>query len=156
MMFAASGKGIRFAESDVRAMGRTAAGVRGIRIKPDDRVISLIALDSEEDIILFATENGFGKRTRASDFSRQGRGGQGVISIQTSDRNGHVVGAIKAPDDGEVMLISNAGTLVRTPVSDISVMSRNTQGVTLIRLGEGEKLVQIEPIAADDEASEDE
>ncbi len=156
MLFTASGKGIRFAESDVRAMGRTAAGVRGIRIKGDDSVISLIASDSEEDIILFATEHGYGKRTRVDDFSRQGRGGQGVISIQTSKRNGEVIGAIKAADDDEVMLISNAGTLVRTPVEDISVMSRNTQGVTLIRLGEGEKLVQIEPVAvdSDDEADE--
>jgi DNA gyrase subunit A len=152
MMFTAAGKGIRFPEQDVRAMGRTAAGVRGIRIKPDDRVISLIAVQEEEDdIILFATENGFGKRTKVSDFLRQGRGGQGVISIQTSDRNGKVVGAILASDEDEVMLISNAGTLVRTPVSDISVMSRNTQGVTLIRLSKDEKLVQIEPVAADDE-----
>ena len=118
--------------------------------------ISLIALDSDEDIILFATENGYGKRTRVSDFSRQGRGGQGVISIQTSDRNGKVIGAIKAGDDDEVMLISNAGTLVRTPVQDISVMSRNTQGVTLIRLTKGEMLVQIEPIAIDEDDSEEE
>ncbi len=154
MMFTASGKGIRFGEGDVRAMGRTAAGVRGIRVKADDRVISLIATDNEEDVVLFATENGYGKRTKTGEFSRQGRGGQGVISIQTSQRNGSVVGAILAADDDEVMLISNAGTLVRTPVEDISVMSRNTQGVTLIRLGADEKLVQIEPIAAD--ASEEE
>jgi DNA gyrase subunit A len=151
MMFAASGKGIRFAESDVRAMGRTAAGVRGIRIKPNDKVISLIAVDSEQTIILFATANGYGKRTRVTDFSRQGRGGQGVISIKTSERNGNVIGVIKAADDDQVMLISNAGTLVRTPVQDISVMSRNTQGVTLIRLSKEEKLVQIEPVAMDDE-----
>ncbi|MCK4710913.1 MAG: DNA gyrase subunit A, partial [Gammaproteobacteria bacterium] len=105
MMFAASGKGIRFGEENVRAMGRTAAGVRGIRIKPDDKVITLLALDSDEDIILFATENGYGKRTKVSDFSRQGRGGQGVISIQTSERNGKVIGAIKASDD-DVMLIT--------------------------------------------------
>ncbi len=156
MMFTASGKGIRFPEQGVRAMGRTAAGVRGIRIKPDDQVISLIAVQPEvENTILFATENGFGKRTIVSDFSRQGRGGQGVISIQTSDRNGKVVGAILASDEDEVMLISNAGTLVRTPVSDISVMSRNTQGVTLIRLSKDEKLVQIEPVATDDEENGD-
>jgi DNA gyrase subunit A len=152
MMFTASGKGIRFPEQDVRAMGRTAAGVRGIRIKPEDKVISLIAVQPEEEnIILFATENGFGKRTKVSDFSRQGRGGQGVISIQTTDRNGQVVGAILASDEDEVMLISNAGTLVRTPVEDISVMSRNTQGVTLIRLSKDEKLVQIEPVATEGE-----
>ena len=156
MMFTASGKGIRFMETNVRAMGRTAAGVRGIRIKPDDAVISLIALDSDQDIILFATENGFGKRTRASDFSCQGRGGQGVISIQTSERNGQLVGAIKSADDGQAMLISNAGTLVRTRVHDISVVSRNTQGVTLIRLGNGEKLVQIEPVAVDESEDDSE
>ncbi len=112
-------------------------------------MISLIATDNEEDVVLFATENGYGKRTTTGEFSRQGRGGQGVISIQTSQRNGSVVGAILAADEDEVMLISNAGTLVRTPVADISIMSRNTQGVTLIRLGDEEKLVQIEPIAAD-------
>ncbi len=154
MLFTAAGKGIRFPEAEVRAMGRTAAGVRGIRLKKGDRVISLIALDDGDEIVLFATENGYGKRTRASEFSRQGRGGQGVISIQTTQRNGRVVGAIKAGDEDEVMLISDAGTLVRTPVADISVMSRNTQGVTLIRLTRGEKLVQIETVAADDDAGE--
>ena len=148
MLFTSSGKGIRIAEQGVRAMGRTAAGVRGIKIKPDDEVISLIAVSSNEGEILFATEHGFGKRTRVSDFSTQGRGGQGVISIKTSKRNGRVVGAIKTVGDEEVMLISNAGTLVRTPVADISVLARNTQGVTLIRLGENEQLVQIEPVAA--------
>ncbi|MCZ6797546.1 MAG: DNA gyrase subunit A [Gammaproteobacteria bacterium] len=159
MLFTKSGKGIRIAEQSVRAMGRTAAGVRGIRIKEGDEVISLIAVHSNDGEILFATENGFGKRTRVSDFSTQGRGGQGVISIQTSKRNGQVVGAIKTVDDEEVMLISNAGTLVRTPIEDISVLARNTQGVTLIRLGKNEKLVQIEPVAATvngDEADADE
>ena len=155
MLFTKFGKGIRISEQSVRAMGRTAAGVRGIRIKTGDEVISLIAVHSNEGEILFATENGFGKRTRVSDFSTQGRGGQGVISIQTSKRNGQVVGAIKTIDDEEVMLISNAGTLVRTPIGDISVLARNTQGVTLIRLGENEKLVQIEPVAATVNGDED-
>ena len=160
MLFTSAGKGIRIAEGNVRAMGRTAAGVRGIKIKSKDEVISLIAVASNEGEILFATENGYGKRTRVADFSVQGRGGQGVISIKTSKRNGRVVGAIKTVDDEEVMLISNAGTLVRTPVEDISVLARNTQGVTLIRLGESEQLVQIEPVAAsvngDDSADSDE
>ncbi len=160
MLFTSAGKGIRIAEANVRAMGRTAAGVRGIKIKSKDEVISLIAVASNEGEILFATENGYGKRTRVADFSVQGRGGQGVISIKTSKRNGRVVGAIKTVDDEEVMLISNAGTLVRTPVEDISVLARNTQGVTLIRLGESELLVQIEPVAAsvngDDSADSDE
>ncbi len=148
MLFTSTGKGIRITEASVRAMGRTAAGVRGIKIKTSDEVISLIATDSNEGEILFATENGYGKRTRIKHFSVQGRGGQGVISIKTSKRNGRVVGAIKTNDDEEVMLISNAGTLVRTPVGDISILARNTQGVTLIRLGENEKLVQIEPVAS--------
>ena len=167
MLFTSAGKGIRFAESDVRAMGRTAAGVRGIKTRGEDEVISLIAVESDDGQILFATENGYGKRTRIGDFSVQGRGGQGVISIQTSERNGAVVGAIKTTGDEEIMLISNSGTLVRTPSEDISILGRNTQGVTLIRLGEDEQLVQIEPVAASvadgdedaangDEAGEDE
>ncbi|MCP4488889.1 MAG: DNA gyrase subunit A [Gammaproteobacteria bacterium] len=148
MLFTSAGKGIRIAEDCVRAMGRTAAGVRGIKVKPGDEVISLIATDSNAGEILFATENGYGKRTNVVDFSTQGRGGQGVISIQTSKRNGRVVGAIHVTGDEEIMLISNAGTLVRTPVEGISILARNTQGVTLIRLGDDEQLVQIEPVAA--------
>jgi DNA gyrase subunit A len=148
MMFTSSGKGIRINENDVRAMGRTAAGVRGIKIKPGDEVISLIAVESNDGQVLFATANGYGKRTQVDEFSVQGRGGQGVISIKTSARNGQVVGVIKTAGDEEVMLISNGGTLVRTPASDISILGRNTQGVTLIRLGKGEQLVQIEPVAA--------
>jgi len=148
MLFTSTGKGIRIDENDVRAMGRTAAGVRGIKIKPGDEVISLIAVESDEGQILFATEHGFGKRTNIAEFSEQGRGGQGVISIKTSERNGRVVGAIKITGDEEVMLISNGGTLVRTPANDISVLGRNTQGVTLIRLGKEEQLVQIEAVAA--------
>jgi DNA gyrase subunit A len=156
MLFTSAGKGIRIDENDVRAMGRTAAGVRGIKIKPGDEVISLIAVDSDEGQILFATEHGFGKRTDIAEFSVQGRGGQGVISIKTSARNGRVVGAIKTTGDEEVMLISNGGTLVRTPANDISVLGRNTQGVTLIRLGKEEQLVQIEAVAASvDDASEE-
>lgn len=160
MLFTSAGKGIRIAEKDVRAMGRTAAGVRGIKVKPGDEVISLIATDTDDGEILFATENGYGKRTRVKDFSTQGRGGQGVISIQTSKRNGRVIGAIRVTGDEEIMLISNAGTLVRTPVEGISVLARNTQGVTLIRVGKDEQLVQIEPVAAsvngDDSDSESE
>ena len=156
MLFTSAGKGIRINENDVRAMGRTAAGVRGIKIKQGDEVISLIAVDSNEGQILFATEHGYGKRTLIDDFSVQGRGGQGVISIKTSTRNGRVIGVIKTDDDGEIMLISNGGTLVRTPANDISVLGRNTQGVTLIRLGKGEQLVQIEPVAGSDDDDEDE
>jgi len=151
-----SGKAIRFKESDVRAMGRTAAGVRGIRLAKGDEVISLII--NEGDDILTATEHGYGKRTRVDEFSAQGRGGQGVIAIQTSERNGKCVGALQVKDEHQIMLISDAGTLVRTGVSEVSVLGRNTQGVRLIKLGEDEKLVglqRIEALADDEEIEED-
>lgn len=154
MLFSTQGKGIRFDENDVRVMGRTAGGVRGIRLKSSDKVISLIATNAENDKILFATENGFGKRTRVEEFTKQSRGGQGVISIQTSSRNGAVIGAIKVNDDDEIMLITNAGTLVRTTVDGISIVSRNTQGVTLVRLSENELLVEVESIAIEESSAD--
>ena len=144
MVFATSGKAIRFAETGVRAMGRGAAGVRGIRLAGDHEVIALLIIQDGD--ILTATENGFGKRTVVPDFPLQGRGGQGVIAIQTSNRNGHMVGAIQVGDDDEAMLISSSGTLVRIPVAEISVQSRNTQGVRLIRLAEGDRLVGLDRI----------
>lgn len=143
MLFSDAGKVVRFHEEHIRAMGRTARGVRGIKLPDNQRVISLIVVQPDMTI-LTATENGYGKRTPISDFPVKGRGGQGVISIQTSVRNGLVVGAIQVSDADETMLISNGGTLVRTPVKGISVVGRNTQGVTLIHLGDGEKLVGIE------------
>ncbi len=152
MLFAHSGKAIRFSETDVRTMGRTAAGVRGLRLAgDDDEVIALTIPD--HDLVLIATENGFGKRTRLDEFPVQGRGGQGVIAIQASDRNGRVVGALQVSEDDEIMLISSGGTLVRTPTSEISLMGRNTQGVRLIRLDDGDALVGLERIEAlqDDE-----
>jgi len=139
-----SGKAIRFNEKDVREMGRGAAGVRGIKIATGQEVIALIIVG--EGDILFATANGYGKRTHADEFSRQGRGGQGVIGIQTSARNGDLVGAIQVAEDDEVMLISSLGTLVRTAVSDISTQGRNTQGVRLIRVSEGDRLVGLDRI----------
>ncbi len=155
MLFNSNGKAICFREEDVRPMGRTARGVRGIRLSEGERVISLITLndaDIEADRkILTATENGYGKRTRITEFSVQGRGGQGVIAIQTSERNGQAVGAVLVSDDDEIMLISNKGTLVRTPVADVSVVGRNTQGVKLINLGNDEVLVGIERIVETDE-----
>lgn len=145
MLFASSGKAIRFSESDVRPMGRTATGVRGLRLAGEhDAVIALGILG--EGLILTATENGYGKRTPIEDFHSQGRGGKGVIAIQTSERNGQLIGALQVSEDNEVMLISSSGTLVRTPVADISVMGRNTQGVTLIRLDEGDRLVGLERV----------
>ncbi len=147
MLFSNAGKVIRFTEADVRAMGRTACGVRGIKLQPGQHVISLII--ASDSPVLTATENGYGKRTSADDYPVYGRGGQGVIAIQISERNGAVVGAVPADDSDEVMLISGGGTLVRTRVNEISVMGRNTQGVRLISLVNGESLVGIERIVED-------
>jgi DNA gyrase subunit A len=146
MLFSHNGKAVRFNEKAVRSMGRTAQGVRGIKLLNDDYVMSLIVA-ADEGTILVATENGFGKRTPMDDFTAKGRGTQGVIAIKTSERNGQVIGAIQVQDDDDIMLISNKGTLVRTRVEGISVVSRNTQGVNLIRLSEGELLVGVEAIA---------
>jgi DNA gyrase subunit A len=125
-------------------MGRSAAGVRGIRMSEDHEVIALIILKSGD--ILTATANGFGKRTPMADFPVQGRGGQGVIAIQTSGRNGRMVGAIQVEPEDEVVLISSVGTLVRTSVAEISEQGRNTQGVRLIRLDTEERLVGLDRI----------
>ncbi len=145
LLFTNVGKVIRFNEEDVRPMGRVSRGVRGVRLQDGQKVISLI-VQAEGDV-LTATENGYGKRTSIDDYPRHGRGGQGVISIQTSERNGGVVGAVLVGDGDEIMLVTDGGTLVRTRVAEVSVMSRNTQGVRLISLGEGEKLVALERIA---------
>ncbi len=139
LLVASSGKCIRFPESDVRPMGRGAAGVRGIKLAQQHEVIGLSII--RDGLMLTATENGYGKRTPVDEFPLQGRGGQGVIAIQTTKRNGRTVGALQVEDDDEIMLISSNGTLIRTPVADISIMGRNTQGVRLIRVGSGQRLV---------------
>jgi DNA gyrase subunit A len=153
MLFASSGKAIRFQETDVRPMGRTAAGVRGLKLGGDgDEVIALSIIG--EGAIVTATENGYGKLTPVEEHPIQGRGGQGVICIQTSERNGRLVGAMQVSAEDELMLITSAGTLVRTPVAEISTMGRNTQGVRLIRLDEGDRLVgisRVEPMQDDEE-----
>ena len=151
LLVASSGKGIRFHESEVRPMGRGAAGVRGIKLPAGHEVIGLSI--AQEGLVLTATENGYGKRTNISDFPVQGRGGQGVIAIQTSKRNGRTVGMMPVGEDDEMMLISSNGTLVRTPVGDVSIMGRNTQGVRLIRVESGQRLVglaRIESMDGDD------
>ncbi|HVJ36410.1 MAG TPA: DNA gyrase C-terminal beta-propeller domain-containing protein, partial [Stenotrophomonas sp.] len=180
LLFASNGKTVRFAEDKVRSMGRTATGVRGIKLAKGEEVVSLIVAESaggsedegedegQEEIIevgtedslqvevddagtawiLTATENGFGKRTALAEYPRKGRGTQGVIGIQTSDRNGKLVGAVLLGTRDEVLLISDGGTLVRTRGSEISRVSRNTQGVTLIRLNKGEKLQAVERLDA--------
>jgi len=146
MLVASNGKAIRFREDDVRAMGRGAAGVRGIKLGAGHEVISLSIVG--DGMVLSATENGYGKRTAIDEFSVQGRGGRGVIAIRTTERNGRTVGALQVMDDDEIMLISSSGTLVRTPVRDISVMGRNTQGVRLIRVESGQRLVGLARIEA--------
>ncbi len=149
MLFAASGRGVRFKESDVRAMGRTARGVRGVRLLGDDKVIACIIPDAEGEI-LTASEHGYGKRTAVEEFPLRGRGGQGVIAMRTSARNGRVVGAAQVAPGEEIMLISNQGTLVRTRVDEVPLLSRATQGVRLINLRDGEHLVGLERIAESD------
>ncbi len=149
MLFSSAGKAICFEEGAVRPMGRTARGVRGIKLPAGQRVIALI-LKEPGSAILAATERGYGKRTNVDEFNVQGRGGQGVIAIQTSERNGNVVGAASVTADDEIMLISDRGTLVRTPAGDVSLMGRNTQGVTLIRLNTQERLVGLGRIVEED------
>jgi DNA gyrase subunit A len=147
MLFASSGKAIRFAERDVRPMGRTAAGVRGLRLAgPQDEVIALSIIGTGP--IVTATENGYGKLTPLEEHPVQGRGGQGVICIQTTERNGRLVGALQVAPEDELMLITSSGTLVRTPVAEISTMGRNTQGVRLIRLDESDRFVGISRVEA--------
>jgi DNA gyrase subunit A len=146
MLFTSEGKSIRFNEDDLREMGRAARGVRGVKMPEKVRVISMI-IPHENSAILTASQNGYGKRTLVSDFPVQGRGGQGVIAIQTSDRNGEMVVAVQVDPKDEVMLITDKGTLVRTRVEEISVIGRNTQGVRLINLSADEKLSDIQRIA---------
>ncbi|MSR12921.1 MAG: DNA gyrase subunit A [Gammaproteobacteria bacterium] len=145
MLFSSSGKTIRFSEADVRPMGRTARGVRGIKLVKGAAMIALIIPDADKQI-LSVSVNGYGKRTQIEDFPVYGRGGQGVIGMQTSERNGAVVGAVQVSESDEIMLISDKGTLVRTRVDEVSVQGRNTQGVRLIRLKEGECLVGLEQV----------
>ncbi len=145
VLFSSSGKAARFKETDVRAMGRTSRGVRGIRLQEEHKVISMV-IPQADGCVLTVSENGFGKRTSVEEFPTKGRGSQGVIGMQTTDRNGAVVGAVQVFDGDEIMLISDQGTLVRTRVEEVSVLSRNTQGVRLIKVKTDEHLVGVERI----------
>ena len=154
MLFSSEGKAVRFEEGDVRPMGRQATGVRGMKLGEGQRVVCMLAAERRDrKSVLTATENGFGKRTPIAEYPRHGRGGQGVIAIQTSERNGTVVGAVLVDDNDEVMLISTGGVLIRTRVAQIREMGRSTQGVTLISLDEGEKLAGLERIEERDLAT---
>ena len=147
MLFADSGKSIRFHEKDARPMGRVSQGVRGMRLDKNQKVISLLVI--EDGNIITATENGFGKQTKTEEFSIQKRGGKGVIAIKTSERNGKVIGANQVNENDEVMFISSSGNLIRTKINSISIIGRNTQGVKLIRLSNDDKLLGMERIIND-------
>ena len=150
MLFSNGGKAVRFDESDVRPMGRGAHGVRGMRLAAGQKVISMLVAESETQSVLTATENGYGKRTPITEYTRHARGTQGMIAIQTSARNGPVVAATLADETDEIMLITTGGILIRTRVKEIREMGRATQGVTLINTGEGEKLVSLQRIVETD------
>lgn len=150
MLFSSSGKAVRFREADVRAMGRTARGVRGIKLDENQHMISLI-IPAEDGKVLSVSQNGYGKRTEVGEFPTKGRGTKGVISMQTSDRNGQLVGAVQVFSGDELMLISDQGTLVRTRGDEVSILGRNTQGVRVIKLKGGEKLVGVERIEEPEE-----
>jgi DNA gyrase subunit A len=154
MLFSSAGKVIRFAESMVRTMGRTARGVRGMRLGKEQQLISMLIPESGAQI-LTASERGFGKRTGLGKFPRRGRGGQGVIAMVINERNGKLVGAIQVQDGEEIMLISDQGTLVRTRVDEVSSSGRNTQGVTLIKLAKDETLVGLERVQEPSGVDED-
>lgn len=155
MLFSDAGKAVRFGESDVRPMGRTARGVRGMMIEDDQQVLSMLVAQGETQSVLTATENGYGKRTAISEYTLHGRGTKGMIAIQSSERNGKLVAAVLVDPTDHVMLIADNGVLIRTPVADIRELGRSTQGVTLINLDEGAKLSSIEKIVETDEENGD-
>ena len=158
MLFSDAGKAVRFDESDVRPMGREARGVRGMQLEADQTVIALLVAEDETQSVLTATENGYGKRTSITEYTRHGRGTKGMIAIQTSERNGKVVAACLVRTSDEIMLITDTGVLVRTRVEEIRELGRATQGVTLIALDAKAKLIQVQPVVeaeTEDDASLD-
>jgi DNA gyrase subunit A len=155
MLFSNEGKAVRFEESDVRSMGRDTRGVRGMNLAKGGKVISMLVAENEEDSVLTATEFGYGKRTAISEYTRHGRGTQGMIAIQTSARNGKVVAAVLVRPEDEIMMITTAGVLIRTKVKQVREMGRSTQGVTLINLDEGSKLTGLQKVAESDEEGDE-
>jgi DNA gyrase subunit A len=151
MLFSSGGKAVRFDENDVRPMGRNAHGVRGMMLDKGQKVISMLVAEDEDQCVLAATENGYGKRTPIVEYTRHGRGTKGMIAIQQSSRNGHVIGAALVRPDDEIVLISTGGVLIRMGVKSIREMSRSTQGVTLIHLDKGEKLAGLERVVERDD-----
>ena len=153
MLFSDGGKAVRFDEKDVRAVGRGARGVRGMKLGEGQRVISLLVAEDDQQVVLTATENGFGKRSPITEYTRHARGTQGMIAIKTSKRNGKVVAACLVHEDDEIMMITDGGVLIRTRVKEIRLMGRTAQGVTLINLDEGEKLISVERVAETEEGT---
>ena len=157
MLFSSNGMSVRFNEQRVRPMGRTASGVKGMTLNPGDTVVGVVVVDDSTESILSVTENGFGKRTAVEDYPVRNRGGKGVFTIKTSERNGKAIGALQVVDDDEIMMITNGGKIIRTNMKNVRVIGRNTQGVNLFRLGAGQKVVGMdrmaEPSGDDDEES---
>ena len=147
MLFSNAGKAVRFDEGDVRETGRASRGVRGMKLQENQQVISLLVAENEQQSVLTATENGYGKRSPVAEYTRHGRGTQGMIAIQTSERNGRVVAATLVNPEDEIMLIGTNGVLIRTRVNEIREMGRTAQGVTLMNLEKGEKLAGLSRIA---------
>jgi len=155
MLFSSNGMSVRFNEQRVRPMGRTASGVKGMTLNPGDIVVGVVVVDDTTESILSVTENGFGKRTSVEDYPVRNRGGKGVFTIKTSERNGKAIGALQVVDDDEIMMITNGGKIIRTNMQNVRVIGRNTQGVNLFRLAEGEKVVGMDRMAepSDDKES---
>jgi len=158
MLFSSNGMSVRFHEEKVRPMGRVASGVKGMTLNPGDTVVGVVVVDETTESILSVTENGFGKRTSVEDYPVRNRGGKGVFTIKTSERNGKAIGALQVVDDDEIMMVTNAGKIIRTYMKNVRVIGRNTQGVNLFRLAEGERVVAMdrvaEPSDREDEAEE--
>jgi DNA gyrase subunit A len=147
MLFSSNGMSVRFNEQKVRPMGRAASGVRGMRLNPGDTVVGVVVVDETTESILSVTENGFGKRTSVDDYATRNRGGKGVFTIRTSERNGKAIGALQVVDDDEIMMITNGGKIIRTFMKNVRVIGRNTQGVNLFDLPKGEKVVAMDRVA---------
>ncbi len=158
MLFSSNGMANRFNESNVRPMGRTAAGVKGMTLNPGDTVVGVVVVDESTESILSVTENGFGKRTSVEDYPVRNRGGKGVFTIKTSERNGKAIGALQVVDEDEIMMITDGGKIIRTNMENVRVIGRNTQGVNLFKLGKGEKVVAMDGVAepSSDESDEGE
>jgi DNA gyrase subunit A len=159
MLFSSNGMSVRFNEQRVRPMGRSASGVKGMTLNPGDTVVGVVVVDEITESILSVTENGFGKRTSVKDYPVRNRGGKGVFTIKTSERNGKAIGALHVVDDDEIMMITNGGKIIRTNMQNVRVIGRNTQGVNLFRLAEGEKVVGMDRMAepsSDEDADGDE